>query len=483
MYRPSSSPHTSIRTGDVIRFDRKGILAAVKAPNRAIDTLSDGPPRPDAVDLVWIDGYSMTPSRGIPRDSLDKLREQNKLSVSMRGVENGWDVMRMADDVEPHSQSPASRDTAIQIGPRMPVSDLSFERIYSRNRFNGFVDHPVVDHKHGRVQKAKAMFIARRPDGRPAAALSLNSPNSRNAFDRKTVEITRYASHPATSTRRQTNNTATWMISRACHWAGLEGYSTVRTLVGTDSNTGAIYEAANFKSDGEANSSGSHNRDGRKNHTHASTLNRYICDVTVDGANATAGLSRRFESRIETGQSTTSEALTLSQFGSGGGTNSHGLVAKKFRLTREEASDTKFTSADTADEYSVFSRELKQLIASSTASVELESYHRSRGNHTPAAVFGAAVGDTLVAAAIISGDPQTAHPTAQVEEYITRNTEYPQQTVQWILTHIRDWVELGTYQSLRVPRDTFDTVSGVGATVPQGVGFDHEETCHIYRCE
>lgn len=477
---PFFSPsHTSIQIGDVICFDRKNISAAVKAPDRPIDTLIDGPPHPETVDLVWIDGYSLTPSRGIPRHILERLADEGKLTLLMRGVENGWDAMRLADDAQVDSQNPDKRDTAVQIGPRVPVSDLSFERTYSRNRINGFLKHPLIDHKHGRVQKAKAMFVARRPDRRPAAVLTLNSPNARNAFDRETVEITRYASHPATSTHRRTNNTATWMLARACHWAALEGYSTVRTLAGTDGNTGTIYEAANFEYDGEANSSGAYNRDGRSNHTHSQTLKRYTRDVDVDGETAGNGLPHRVESRIENSDSQTGQTTSLTTFE----THNPEPPTAEFRFTREEASDTKFTRGDNADTYPSFSDELHSLLTDTDSTINLDPYRDSRGRQTPAAVFGAAGNTKLIAAALVTGDPLDDTPTAHITEYSSRNREYPDNTAQWLLTRIRDWAQLNTYHSVIVRPGIFEDTHNANASLPQGVGFTQHNSRHKFHCD
>lgn len=479
-------PLTHIQTGDIIQFTRKHISAAVKAPDTHIETLSpsDGPTQPANVDLVWIDGYSMTPSRGIPLNALHTLFDNGKITLLLRGVQNGWDALRMADDAQVDSQNPADRDTAVQIGPRLRVSDLSFERTYSLNHVNGFLKHPVVDHKHGRVQKAKALFVARRPDGRPAAVLTLNSPNARNAFDRQTVEITRYASHPATASATRTNNTATWMLSHVCDWAALEGYDTIRTLAGTDGNDGSIYQAANFTSDGTANSSGTYNRDGRQNFTHTHTLKRYIKDIDCDGDNASPGLPRRFDSRMKPSESPRDQTTTLSQFHPDNSPSNP--PTKEFRYTREDATDTKFTTADTDNQYPVFSTELTTLITDTDSDVDLSTYRHGRGPHTPAAVFGAAITDSLMTAAIVTGNPRESEPTAHVEEYISRPTQYPDRSSQWLFTRIRDWAELNTYQSVRIPADTLTTADHTSQTAPQAVGFSQthsDDSSHTYLCD
>lgn len=463
-----------IETGDVVVFSRKRIHALIREAGDYSDDATDADRHPRYIDIVWLDGYDICfRTKNIKRTTLIEMAKQDKIHLFTSGIENKETFNYPLTAGHPARYS---RDTTVQPGRRMPVSALSFERTYSLNRINGFLKHPLIDHTHGRVAKAKAMFVARRPDNQIAAVVTVNSPNARGAFDRKTVEITRYASHPGTTTQNRTNNTASWMLSRVCDWAALEGYTLVRSLAGTDGNDGNIYKAANFTHDGDANSSGSYGRDGRRDQSHDQTLTRYVRHVTADGQDASDGLAHRFESRIEANDATTGNATILSQFRSA----SRNPTPAEFRLTREDASDTKFTSADGAGDYPLFSDALATLVTSTNDSLSLDSYHNSRGRDTPAAVFGAAVGDRLVAAAIVSGNPKSDHPTARVEAYTARPTKYPQQTAQWLLTRVRNWAELETYQSITVPPGTFDHVDNVAETVPQGVGWAEQRGTHHY---
>lgn len=467
-------PTNDVVPGDLVLFTRKGIHALIRAAGDKSNDVTDGPLYPDRVDIVWLDGYNtISPTRNIRRETLASMAAENKIRLIDEEVPN-----RKAINRAPGVRNPTRyhRDSTVQPGPRISVSNLSFERTYSLNLVNGFLKHPLIDHKQGRVQKAKAMFLARRPDGRIAAVATINSVNARMAFDRETVEITRYASHPEKPEHSFTNNTATWMLGRVCQWAALEGYETVRSLAGTDGNEGTIYEGANFSYDGTAETSGAYNRDGRQNHSHSKTLKRYIREVDVDAPNASDGLARRFESRLEADDETRGSATTLAQFSS----SITNPSPSEFKFTREEATDYKFTHADGADEYDFFSSELTDLIAETDAPVSLSGLEDGRGRNTPAAVFGAAVDDELVAALIVSGNPRDVIPTARVEAYVARDTEYPDATARWLLTRVRDWCDLQSYVSLTIPVGTFDHATDVNSTVPKGVGFTAESGVYYH---
>ncbi len=455
-----------IHPGDLIFFTRKRIHALVRAAGDYSDDATTAPLRPERVDLVWVDGYDRAfRTRNIRREILEAMAHDNRIRLIDEELENRTAINRAPGVRYPDRYH---RDATVQPGPRLPVSNLTFRRIYSLNRVNGFLKHPIIDHKQGRVQKAKGIFIAERPDGKIAAALTLNSVNARMAFDRRTVEITRYASHPEVATpSNSTNNTATWMLSRVCRWAALEGYETVKTFAGTDGNHGQIYEAANFSYDGVGASSGNYNRDGRQNQSHSQPLRRYIRDVDMDGDNATSGGPRRFDGRLEANSETTGNAVTLSNFTA----CPSDATPSMFRFTREEASDYKFTAGPDADSYPVFSDRLKTLLSDTNAPIKLPSLVNGRGRNTPAAVFGATVNDSLVAALLVSGDPSDRIPVARVESYVARETAYPDATARWLLTRARDWSELDGYDSLVIPAGTFEHVPRVNDTVPEGVGF------------
>jgi len=478
--RPTSEIYTvgkpiqEIAPGDVVFFTRKRIHALIRETGDYTDDATDAGFSPSHVDIVWLDGYDTAfRTKNIRRETLERMAENNRVRLIDEEVPNAAAINRVPGIRNPERYH---RDSTVQPGPRLSVSSLSFERTYSLNTVNGFLKHPVIDHKQGRVQKAKAMFLARRPDGRIAAVVTINSVNARMAFDRETVEITRYASHPESPKHDRTNNTATWMLSRVCRWAALEGYERVRTLAGTDGNSGKIYEAANFTYDGDAATSGAYNRDGRNNHSHSATLKRYIRNVDVDAENASDALPRRLESRLEADDEARGDATRLTEFG----TDHPSPPPSTFTFTREEATDHKFTNGDRDDEYPVFSNELADLIAETNAPIMLSDLENARGRHTPAAVFGAAVGDDLVAAMIVTGDPSDIVPIARIEGYTAKDTAYPDATARWLLSRVRDWCELQSYVSVIVPPLIFKHVDGVNTTVPAGVGFTEDNGTYYH---
>lgn len=459
---------TTVHPGDLVFFTRKRIHCLIRAANDYTDDATNASEQPSHVDLVWVDGYDRAfRTRSIRRDILDGMAKENRLRLIDESVTSVNDLGRAPGVRDPHRYN---RDTTLQPAPRLPVSNMSFERTYSLNLVNGFLKHPVVDHKQGRVQKAKGMFVARRPDGRIAAVITVNSVNARQAFDRHTVEITRYASHPESKGTR-TNNTATWMISRVCQWAALEGYERIRTLAGTDANEGQIYKASNFEFDGFANSSGAYNRDGRKNHSHAQRLRRYIREVNIDGEKAVSTFPRRFESRLDADDEGKGKATTLTSFGK----PSREKSPATFRFTREEVSDYKFTNGEDADQYPAFSERLKTLVNDTNTPITLSELTNSRRQNIPAAAFGASVGDDLVAALLITGDPNSRVPIARVEGYAAESTKYPDATARWLLSRARDWSELNPYESIVVPDNTFAHIDNVNESVPAGVSFTRDQ--------
>jgi hypothetical protein len=454
------APLRHVSAGDVLYFVRKDVHALVFEAGSLDAPANEGDLYPETVDLKWLDGYRMeSVDRGISADVLARMGEQNTVRVVDSDVaENKRATGRRRPEW-------SARDGSVVPAPRTSVDTLRFTRTRSRDRVNAFLKSPVVDHKQDRIQKARAMFTAERPDGRPAAVLTVSSPTARNAFDRRTVEISRYASHPETE-GHGTNNTATWMLSRACRWAALEGYERVRTLAGTAGNDGGIYRAANFRFDGVADTDGNHDREGRSNHNHDKRLKRFVREIDADGGSGELGVPRRFDARLAGNTATDGGMTSLSEFG-----ESAALTPANMALTREEASDTKFTRSGDSDQYAAFSPRVRDLDTDD----KLAGLEAARGK-LPAAVFGADVDGTLAAAVVVSGDPDAAVPVATVDAYLARETEYPDATARWLLSRAREWANLDGYQSLRAPHGTFSSVEAVNPTVPKGVGFEADTT-------
>lgn len=126
----------------------------------------------------------------------------------------------------------------------LSTSDLTLTRERDWDTVRRFVNHPEVGHDLGvNFPQKKAAFGARvgGPDGDIAAIVVLTYPTARKLDGTEMIELKRYASHP-----NRPPNTASWLISRACRWAELEGYERLRTYAGVADNEGTIYQALGF---------------------------------------------------------------------------------------------------------------------------------------------------------------------------------------------------------------------------------------------
>lgn len=468
----AGSPVSELAPGDVVFFTRQRVHGLLRAAGDVSEDAADASAYPDRLDIEWLDGYSVGGrTRDIRRGDLETLAADGKIRLVAEGVANRRSRWAIGGPRRPDEHA---RDRSVQPKPRVRAEATTVTRSFSRDLVNGFLRHPVVDHKHGRVAKAKAMFTARRPDDGIAAVATVNVPNARQACDRHTVEVTRYASHPEDATGRSSlpNNTGTHVLARVCRWAALEGYETVRALAGSDGNDGGIYRGANFEADGTACSTGTHDREGRSNHEHVGELTRYLRTVDVDGDDGCPGVPRRVEARLADGPG----EATTSQAGLGAFTGYEGdATPAEFGFVREDVTDTKFARDG---EYAPYSRRARSLFEESGrpgAVQTLASESAGRGRYSPAAVFGADVGGTLVAALAVTGNPRLPVSEGEVIEYATRETAFPGATARWLLSRARDWAALEGYDVLRVPRGVFGDVAGVEATLPAGVGFDTVE--------
>jgi len=458
--------------GDVVFFSHQHIHALLREAGDYSDDAADAPLRPVRMDIEWLDGYSVGGrTRNVRREDLEALAADGKVRLIAEGVANRHS--RWAATGARHPDQHA-QDQPVQPKPRVRADKTTFTREFSRDRVNGFLRHPVVDHKHGRVAKAKAMFTARRPDDELSAVATVNVPNARQACDRHTVEITRYASHPEDAVDRDAlpNNTGTRMLARIYEWAALEGFENVRALAGTDGNDGGIYQGANFQNDGTACSTGSHNRNGRSNHDHTRELTRYLRSVDVDGEDGSPGVPRRVEGRLGNGPggTVTAQAGLASFSGYDGDAR-----PAEFGFVREDVTDTKFARDDAHAPYSGRARDLFAAEGRDGAREALAGEATGRGRYAPAAVFGADVDGTLVAALAVTGNPRSPYSEARVLEYASRETAFPGATARWLLTRARDWAELEGYDVMAVPEGVFSATDGVQSSLPAGLGFEAVE--------
>lgn len=484
-----SDQGATVETGDVIAFatGETPEPIAVVCPPEALPLATSIPvgKQPDAVMLQWVNGYSVLATTEYGREAIHGLLKEDRATIIQHGVSDVEMFVRACETPEMGSE-PSELFDPVDAGARLHPDSYALERTYSLSTTNAFLDHSLINHRHGRVEKAKAQFLARRPDDRIAAALTINSVNARCAFDRTTVEITRYASHPEAKTNGP-DNTASWMISRALSWAALEGYTTVETKAGTAGNKGGIYEAANFEFDGFAESSGDYEREGRQNFDHDERLRTYVKSLSRGGDKATAELLPRYDARLAAGTDepgADAKTHTLTEFcEESGDQKADARTVNRFQFTREEKSDYKFIGGDRSDA-PAFSSQLRDLVTDVAGSegplAGLENARNTASMSLPAAAFGAAVDGTLVACLLVSGDP-TADEPAVVEGYFARDTAYPQQTAQWVLAKAREWAPLAGYPEIEVPDSVFEDQDRIKPSLARGVGFEQESGCHRKR--
>jgi len=465
---PLRSRERYVRDGDILCFPDYGLHAFVTEefdPDYPLSSYRNV--FSNVLKLIWLDPENIDIRKEnsydfsyITRPTLEEMGWNEEFYV-IKEDETSPDIWRdlisppdtSADDNESHS---------IDIGLRAPAGTLSFEREFSLGTINGLLKHPLVNHKQGAISKGKAYFLAEKPDESYAATLVLNSPNPTNSFNRRTVEITRYASHWEGIGKE---STATWMIWNACQWAALEGYSRVRTLAGTAGNDGEIYQLANFDYDGEAESSGQYNRDGRQNFEHGGKIRRYIRTITVDGSyTEDAYPPRRIETRLDRDVQIANSTKTLNAFRSS--SNNAERIPDNFRFSREEVTDNKYFKSD---DHPSFSPALQSLINETGTPITLETPRNDRRNDYPAAAFGAIVNNTLVASLLVGGDVTEKYSIARVRGYAARDTKWPQRTAQWLLTKAKNWAELNGYSGIHVPYDVFTHVDSLTEKLPKGV--------------
>lgn len=488
---PSSRPRQShsIHTGDVITVDvqdddRLDTATAIICPPETQPLAETIPVRPvtGPVALQWVTGYSYYYTTPYTTGALSGLLRESRATYIEVGVSTPCAYIS-ACDLTGNSYVPGDLFADLNAGPRLSTAEYTVTVLRATTRMNEFLDHPLVDHKHGGVTTAKIAFAAKRPDGKLAAIAVIDSVNAAERFDRKTVELTRYASHPESQTRG-TDNAATWLISKARHWAAHQGFTEFITTAGTDGNTGQIYKALGFDCTGPRESSGDYNRDGRQNFNHESQLLGYKDELSLDAPNATRRLYPRYEQRLATATARTEASIKRTRIadftGSDSWTKTIPVPQRKpqyFQFTREEKSDAKFIAGGDKANVPAFSRQLHRLVADTDSNSDLSSFTDTRqlGTQTlPSAALGAAVDGLLVGAVLFSGESTTT--PAVVDAIFLRETPYPDRTVQWLLTRARDCARLDGYPALELSEHHVLNAPTVSRNVPIGVGFTETGT-------
>lgn len=464
----SSIASSTVYPGDIVYFPRSDAVALVAVPNATV-AATRGPAIPSRVDLIWLN-YKTTAALGsgelpgdhartsaFPHEVLDQWIAETRAEVIATGVSHPQecrpDLLETGRPIDPNN-----------VGPRCPAAAYSVRRVNDRSAINAFLTHPLVEHPLGSVAGMKAAFAAERPDGRWAAVVVVEVVTARVDFDRQSVEITRYASHPV-STTDGTDNTASWLLERAVEWAALEGYERVKTYAGTAGNDGGIYRAANFTAIEESSSTGTYDRSGRADYDHDRSLIRYERYPTIGVDHEATTLPRRVEARVDRREE---QGFDLSQRAL---TDRHGTqtatAPSAFRLGREYVTSGKLTrTVETrmSRECQALCREVDGTIPTA-ATLEEQSV---------AGIFSALANETVIAAMLVQPDGEIARVTG----FTTRETVYPDRTFQWLLNHVEKWAELAGYDQVQVKESVYIGHSTVSAAVPKSLQWSrtNEET-------
>lgn len=455
------TPIEHVLPGDIIWFTNKSMHAHVQLPDGTVpDSENDIETLPDRFAVTYLDGYAPTRSEVVARETLDQLAKERTITCVYANIddpEEMWELAHLTRN--PPAERPFSDEqqvnacSPVRLRARPTTDALDVERVWSRDRLNGALEHPLGDHQRGRQTILRAGFFATRPDGKPCAAAVLSRPNSRILADGVTISLSRYISHPtARQSRVGTNNTASWLISRVASWARLEGFERLLSYSGVGDNDGTIYTSLPFRFDGwsRAADDGFQNRSGRSEiDNQRPKRKRWIWDLHDDSP----GVTRRAAARDH-------EQETLSTSGT---PTLEDRCVSNFALTREDHPSYHGSGAETAT--TPASPRATDLFAEQGAPgalTGLRSATRSRtGTPRPPAVIGADIDGTLIAAVAISGAPLADTPTATVEGIATLDTPYPQQTLGWLLSKARDWASLAGYRLFQSPDAAIPPTLGI----------------------
>ncbi|MFT4947883.1 MAG: hypothetical protein ACI9CA_000001 [Natronomonas sp.] len=483
-------PLPYVPVGAVVWFTRKAMHGHVTLPDGTVPSSeAEAPETVEDLRVEWLDGYDEAASTVVSVDALDEMAEDGHLRGVAYGVEEPRD--RWAD---PHATRHPPADEQALSGPeaaavnagepvdlraRTTTDAAEVARVWSRDRRAGLLEHPIGNHKLGQAPLPRAMLVARRPDGQPSAAAVLSRPSGRMVED-GTVELSRYISHPdaeqATGGAQPTNNTATWLISRAARWAALEGFDTLLSYSGNSDNDGTIYSALPFEHDGWSDADGdgwqSHG-EGRSRINNARSRRKRWTWELHDGATSQP---RRAADR-DHGQATLAGFATSDR---------DERTTANFGLAREERPKYHRDSGveTPADERAM--RLFREHGPDGAADLLATRTRSRKGDDKPPAIFGAAVDGHLVAAVAVEATPTATdadgtryrtheeQKAARVIAYADAGSTYPQNTATWLLSRAREWADLAGYDGLTVEAGAFPTDGHAPTTengaVQQAVG-------------
>jgi len=171
-------------------------------------------------------------------DEIDTMVDSGEVVIVATSFDSlaSYHAHRTYRDCDPRLAAPGGAPTTNHL-------ELRAERgCGARERVNGFLKHPTVQYQHDPVTKPFRIAFTAVYEGRDVAMAVLGRPSGRHNADGQTLELYRFAAHP-----NRPANTGSWLLSRCCRWATLEGYDRLLTYAGVQNdNEGTMYRAAGF---------------------------------------------------------------------------------------------------------------------------------------------------------------------------------------------------------------------------------------------
>lgn len=396
---------TVVRDGDLVFFQHENA-------HGLIDTTT-----PETV-VKWVEHPTVEHSRY----SIEDVNQMLELETAYVLDEdfhsrNYWleysDIVLEHRHTEPKDVNPGG-------APSTNALTLTAERgTGSKYRTNGFLKHPAIDYQGNPIGNGSKIALTAQWNGNDVAMAILGKPISRLGWDSGTViQLLKFAAHP-----NRPENTGSWLLSRCCEWAFLEGYDTFLTYAGAmNDNEGTMYAATNFELyDVEEN----HDGDGWKNRKGRSGSGTYSKKTWIRHL----ADSHDLESRRRNGR-THDLSNTLSQWVP---TETDQQTIEDFTLTREEPLES------TNDPVTEF--------------IETHGTQQSIPVDDVIAVFGARSETELSAALVVSDPTEYSNPRNNFDQvcisaFAADNIHYPTNVARWLTAKARRWAYLHGYSTL-----------------------------------
>lgn len=416
---------TTVRTGDLVYFHHENAHALVDT------TASNG-------DIRWIDTPTTHP-HAYTKSEIDQLLEMQTAYVVETDIPTREYWREYSHAVLNHRHT-EPKDVSPGGAPSTNALTLKAERgSGSKYRTNGFLKHPDINYDGKPIGNGSKMALTAQYNGNDVAMAILGKTIARVGWDAGTdIQLLKFAAHP-----NRPQNTGSWLLTRCCEWAMLEGYDTFLTYAGAmNDNDGTMYAGANFelydveeKHDGDA----WENREGRSG-TGTYTKKTWIRQLSD---------SHELESRRRQGR----EHKMSETFARWTTTETDKPTIADFTLTREEPLEA---NNDPVAEF-----------------IETHGNRGSRPSDEIVAVFGARAGTDLSAVLVLT------NPTDQcvrdnfdricISDFAEDNVSYPTNVARWLAGKARKWAYLHGYGTI----DALTPVAGP-TDVYAGAQFNRE---------